>query len=247
MALSPKNEIAMISGQMLKTEPALELLYFDLPGKGEAIRLACWHGGFALTDTRVSHDDFAKLKDSGELAFGQMPALNVTSTDSEGRFKQQLVQSAAIMRYIGKLTGLYPEDPLVAADVDALIDAENDLMTGYRVSKYQERFGFAGVLGGQDGEGTNMVREAIDKEVLPRHLGNLEKRAAVSTSGWIASTPEPTIADFILAGTLNTLHTRPIDGIRKEILSSYPSLSAFVEKFQALPSVISYYDANPSK
>ena len=29
-----------------------------------------------------------------------------------------MTQSSAILRYVGKLTGLYPEDPLLAAQVD---------------------------------------------------------------------------------------------------------------------------------
>ena len=33
-----------------------------------------------------------------------------------------LVQSAAIMRYLGKLTTLYPQDALLAAKVDAIVD-----------------------------------------------------------------------------------------------------------------------------
>ena len=41
--------------------------------------------------------------------YGQVPALEVGG--------RKLVQSAAILRYIGKQCGLYPEDPLDAAQV----------------------------------------------------------------------------------------------------------------------------------
>jgi glutathione S-transferase len=72
-----------------------KLYYFDLPGKGEAIRLACAHSGFALEDVRLSRAEFIAKKERGELPFGQVPVLEL----SEGVC---LSQSAAIMRYIGE-------------------------------------------------------------------------------------------------------------------------------------------------
>ena len=39
-------------------EPEVELLYFDIAGKAEAIRLACAYGGVALKDTRIRREDF---------------------------------------------------------------------------------------------------------------------------------------------------------------------------------------------
>ena len=71
----------------------------------------------------------------GVLAFGQVPALEV-------REGVMLVQSAAIMRYIGKhtsatcSTALYPEEAEAAAVVDALMDQEADLFAGLTVAKY---------------------------------------------------------------------------------------------------------------
>lgn len=52
-----------------------------------------------------------------------------------------LTQSAAIMRYLGKLSGAYPDDPLKAALVDAIIDEENDLFTGLSVARYKGECG----------------------------------------------------------------------------------------------------------
>ena len=48
-----------------------------------------------------------------------------------------LVQSAAIMRYLGKLTTLYPQDALLAAKVDAIVDQEMDMFTGVAASTYR--------------------------------------------------------------------------------------------------------------
>ena len=48
-----------------------------------------------------------------------------------------IVQSASIMRYIGKLSGLYPECPIKAALVDTIIDEEIDMTRGLAVSRYR--------------------------------------------------------------------------------------------------------------
>ena len=102
-----------------------KLLYFDFPGKAEAIRLALTHAGVVFEDHRFAdRAEFQALKASGRLQFGQVPALEVTTAEGETTV---LTQSAAILRYVAKLnaaTNLYPADPLLAARVDAVCDLE---------------------------------------------------------------------------------------------------------------------------
>jgi hypothetical protein len=47
--------------------PPMELMYFDIAGKAEAIRIAAAYGKMPLTDTRLSRDDFDALKADGTL------------------------------------------------------------------------------------------------------------------------------------------------------------------------------------
>ena len=112
----------------------MKLFYFDIPGKGESIRLLCAHAGLPIEDVRISTSNrqvFDDLKNNGKLPFGKLPALQVTE---EG---PMITQSAAIMRYLGKLSSLYPICPIKAALVDAIIDEETDLTTGLSVSRYR--------------------------------------------------------------------------------------------------------------
>ena len=99
-----------------------KLLYFDFPGKAEAIRLALTHAGVAFEDHRFAdRAEFQALKASGRLQFGQVPALEVTTAAGETTV---LTQSAAILRYVAKLNdsaNLYPADPLLAARVDVYL------------------------------------------------------------------------------------------------------------------------------
>jgi len=98
--------------------------------QAEAIRLACFYGNIPLDDVRLSGEKFDSLKKDGVLPFGQLPVLLV-----DGIY---LSQSAAIARYVGKLCGLYPvDDDILAAQIDALIDSENDLFMGLSVSRYR--------------------------------------------------------------------------------------------------------------
>ena len=44
-----------------------KLYYFDVPGKGESIRLLCRYAQLPLDDVRITREDFVAMKDAGEL------------------------------------------------------------------------------------------------------------------------------------------------------------------------------------
>lgn len=218
----------------LEAKPALKLYYFDIPGKGEAIRLACTYGGIPFDDVRLGRDKFLEMKQDGRLPFGQLPALQVDD--------QLLVQSAAILRFVGKLANLYPtgsgSDDIYAAKIDAAMDEEADMFVGLSVSRYKERFGF-GYMSPDD---VKVVRQSLNDEVLPRHLTFLENLMRLSSTGWIAGGPDPSIADFALVPRLQWLCEPGVhDGIDCGILDSYPLLGGLIQRFMALPSVDAYY------
>lgn len=105
-----------------------KLYYFDIPGKGESIRLLCRYAQLPFEDVRISREQFMAMKEAGELGniflmymhissylfiiqdYGQVPCLAVL--DANGVEVKKLFQSAAIMRYLGKVAnssyGLYP-------------------------------------------------------------------------------------------------------------------------------------------
>ena len=55
----------------------LKLIYFDIPGKAEAIRLCASVGKVDFEDVRISRERFAEMKEQGALPYGQVPALDV--------------------------------------------------------------------------------------------------------------------------------------------------------------------------
>lgn len=215
-------------------QPKLKLYYFDIKGKGEPIRLLAAYSGLELEDYRFEgRDHFMKLKEDGTLPFGQVPLLEVDGKD-------KLPQSAAILRYLSRIAGLYPEDPIQAARVDAALDAETDAMVGPSVVSYTTRFGID-----LDDEMKEKAGKAIDSEVFPRHLGNLERLLASSKTGWVAGTAEPSPADFAWVCTL--AHTLPskdrIFSAPLRTLEAYPHCQGLVEKLMGLPAIKAYYAA----
>jgi glutathione S-transferase len=210
-----------------------KLYYFGIPGKGEAIRLACTYGKMAFEDVRINGEQFAALKESGKLKYGQVPAFEA----AEG---QVITQSASIMRYVGKKTGLYPTDDIAAALVDSIIDQEADLFAGLGVTIYKERFGFDFL--NQQPALVMQAREFLNNTTLPRHLQALNRLMEASTTGWIANTPEPSIADFVLVPRLQWLVGAGHEGISPTLLTEHcPKVAEMIERFMALPEIAAYY------
>ena len=229
------------------------LYYFDLPGKGEPIRLACSFSGIPLEDIRLSFEQFGEMKKDGSiLKFGQVPCLVVTATDPATGSSEDIniCQSAAIMRFLGRVSfeseeynTIYPAGNLKeAAFVDSLLDQEIDLFTGLTVSRYQGRFGF-GFLA-ESPELVKSVRKSLNEEVLPRHLSFFEKILTDSATGWLSnSSNDPTIIDFVLVPRLQWLINGSHDGISTDIISkNFPLLVSYMHKFENAEFYRQYYD-----
>ena len=95
------------------------LTYFDLYGKGEAIRMALVHSKTDFVDSRVSGESWAAFKASGKCNNGQVPVLEVAG--------ENLNQSEAILRFVGSQTGAYDtSDPFAMWAADAVINTTGD-------------------------------------------------------------------------------------------------------------------------
>jgi glutathione S-transferase len=215
----------------IEQQPKLKLYYFNIKGKGEPIRQFCAYAGLELEDYRFgSFDEFASMKESGKLTFGQVPLLEVDGKD-------QLVQTASILRYLAKISGLYPENPMLAAKVDAALEQETDAFMGVTVASYTTRFGIA-----LDENTKAKAYEIISAEVLPQHLGNVEKLFKQSSTGWIADTKEPSPADFVWYIRLSDFIPEKKELSDKiKSLEDYPACKAFVEKFKSLEAIKEYH------
>lgn len=213
-------------------QPDLKLYYFNIKGKGESIRLICAYSGLKLEDHRFeSRDEFLAMKEGSRLPFGQVPMLEIDG-------KEAMVQSSAIMRYLGKLCGLYPmKDHLLAQKVDAIMDQASDVFMGSTVLTYGLRFSID-----LSPEAKEKGYEHFNETVLPEHLKRAERVIEASITGWMAGTDEPSPADFVWYCSLINMSEKKEISEKNKSLEGLPKLKAFMEKFESLEAIKDYYN-----
>ena len=94
------------------------LIYFDLYGRAEPMRMLLTHAQVQFEDKRISQEEFVQMKESGALPSGQVPLW-----EDNGR---QVNQTAAILRLLGKQHGYYSMDPMEGYNADWAVDTLAD-------------------------------------------------------------------------------------------------------------------------
>jgi glutathione S-transferase len=89
-----------------------------------------------------------------------------------------------------------------------------------------------------------MVREALLTSLLPKHLGYFEGLLSNSSSGWLAGTALPTIADFYMAESFLALRSN-LEA--PDVLAGWPLILGLIEKVHALPAIKAWDEAEAAK
>ena len=204
----------------MRDEPKLRLRYFPFPGRAGAIRDALRIGKVRFEDVHVPLERFAEEKAAGELPFGSLPVLDV---ETGGRTVRS-AQSNAIVRFVGRLTGLYPaDDPLRALKVDEALEVAEDLYHLIGTS-----------IGEQDAERRKAVRKVLAEETLPRWGGYLERLlVANGRTGFVAG-DSLSVADLKLHWIIEKLTNGSLDGVPKTVLDGFPALTAWRQNVAAV-------------
>ncbi len=105
----------------MSKQPKLELIYFNLRALAEPPQMMMHYAGVKYR-YEMAWDYYGKpwSKAKLEVPFGQLPVLVVNDT-------VHIWQSGAIVRYLAKLAGFMPEDPVLAAQVDAVFEQTQEL------------------------------------------------------------------------------------------------------------------------
>jgi len=202
----------------------LRLIYFNFPfWRAEASRIALHMAGIPFEDVRPSREEFAAMKASGELPYGQLPVLDVDGV--------RIAQSVAIARYCGKRAGLYPVgDDVAAARVDELLDTATQITAVFgpsmRTSDAAERM---------------RLRARLSEVTLPKWLGFLERRLGDRT---FFVGDRLTIADLVMWRVTGWLASGSLDGISTDILDDFPALTRHYRSVDALAAVRGWMDAH---
>lgn len=192
-----------------------KLYYFDINGRADFIRFLLHHAKVEFEDIRINHEQFAALKAEGKLEFGQVPMLEVDG--------KQFVQTYAILRYLGKQYGYYPESPLDAWKVDSIVDATDDFLQKYFGAMFEKN------------EEAKKTKVETFLQYAPTWIAAIQKRIESNESPDFVVGSKRTVADFALAciafnvvrNEAGPLHADFATLFKKE---DYPVLTAYLTK-----------------
>lgn len=194
---------------------AYKVTYFDMAAsRGEDVRLALVLAGQKFDDNRIAREDFPAMKPG--LPFAALPTLDI---EGHGTF----AQSNAILRLIGRLHNLHPEDIYEAARHDAIMDAAEDLR--HRISATMRM---------TDPDTKKAAREQLSTEWIPIWATCVER--LIGEGPFIAGA-KPSVADIKLFMVDRWLSGGVIDDIPTDVLNPYPRIKAQAKAFAALPTV----------
>ncbi|KRX79405.1 putative splicing factor, arginine/serine-rich 7 [Trichinella sp. T6] len=162
---------------ILAKMPLYKLVYFDIRGLAEPIRLLLHDQRVQFLDNRIQQKDWPEMK--SQMLFGQVPCLYEDD--------QPIVQSGAIMRHLGRRFGLYGNAEEMTY-VDQIYEGVVDLRLKYARLIYSDSF--------HDSKGKFV------NEVLPDELAKFEK---ILTRKKYILDDEITFADYALAELLDVL------------------------------------------
>mmetsp|Transcript_6087 Transcript_6087/g.9519 ORF Transcript_6087/g.9519 Transcript_6087/m.9519 type:complete len:204 (+) Transcript_6087:69-680(+) len=188
----------------MTTHPSLKVTYFDVKARAEPIRLALAVGKIEFEDERLAREAFIKRKP--DLPFGSLPTMNIG--------EKQFAQSNALLRYAGKLAGLYPSDALEALKVDQILDAAEDTLGALRPS-----------FSAKDEEKKLSMRKEFMENAFPRYVSGIESLV----EGKWAVGDKMTIADLVLYQLKDTFTSGFLDGIPKNAFDEYSKISSVAD------------------
>ena len=202
--------------------PKIKVSYFDFHGgRGEPARLALAIGGVEFEDDRIAFRDWGERKK--QTPFGSVPILEVDG--------KRLTQSNSILRYVGRLTGLYPEVSWQAALCDEIMDAVED---------YNHALG--GTFGISDPDEQREAREKFIAGKLTSSLTAIEKLLNDRGGEWFAD-GRLTVADLKVYDMVRQLKSGKLDHIPTDIVERVtPALATHHARVLAHPGVKAYYD-----
>jgi len=217
----------------------IELTYFNIEGVAEKVRLAFKIGGIEFDDKRINFPEWAAIKPT--MPFGQLPVMNVDGSDP-------IAQSGAMLRYAGKMSKLYPDDPMQAMKVDEIIGLQEDMSAKLGVTIYvgmrPENYGYPADMPQEEKTAMQKkLREPMcaDDGDLCKMLKMADDKLGKSGTGFFVG-DTPTIADCAFFPVCRQLRSGRLDFIPKDILDKYPKIVEFEGKMMALPAVKTHYE-----
>jgi len=196
-----------------------KLTYFDFDGgRAEPVRIAFHAAGIEFEDDRLSFQEFGEMRN--DTRFNSLPVLEIDGN--------QVTQTNAICRYVGKMAGLYPADNVQALYCDEVLDALEDLL-----HKIVPTFGLKG-------EELQLAREKLVDGWLTIHLRGLGE--LLDRGGEYFAGDSLTMADLKAFVQVRSLRAGTLDHVPADLVDRLvPGLVEHQERIAADPRVLAYY------
>lgn len=167
------------------------------------------------------------------LPYGSLPIMEVIDDDDDSSSSRTVTQSIAMLRFAGKLAGLYPMDAEEALLVDEVIDVINNDVTpalfGYR---------------GDDRTLLQESREKFVKEAIPRYVDVLDKRLGeemMLEKGPFVLGDHVSIADLMITNFVNGLKQGIVDFVPVDCVDHCENLMRSYDSVMSIPQVKEWY------
>jgi glutathione S-transferase len=190
-----------------------QILYFDIRGRAEPIRLLLEDVGAQYADKQITLEDWPEIR--ATTPFRRMPVY------SEGEL--EIPESFAIMNYLGRKHDLLGEDEIARVRCDVAIEAWRDY--GNRVAN------IFGALSNSE-----PARKTFVETEQPTLLADLESfylKKPSKTPYWAGNAP--TVADFAAFHLVEGIANR-----FPKLLSQFGALKEFHVHFSERPNIKEY-------
>lgn len=197
-----------------------KLTYFDIDGgRGEPVRIAFHAANLDFEDHRISFDEFMQTRSA--MPFRCAPVLAIDDV--------LVTQSNAMLRYVGKMAGMYPQDPLQALYCDETMGVIEDLL-----HHVVHTFGL-------EGDELKAAREKLVDgwiSTIVKGLGVLLQRGG----GRYFADDRLTVADLKVFMQIKSLRSGTLDHVPADLVDQIaPALVEHQERVAEDPAVQAYY------